>query len=899
MIKKLFIPVLSIILIFLGIKFAFSSNIMLSDEKVKPRELYSLINKWDLSLDNKFSRAYKVNVPGCIGIEVPKLRDYRGEFFYKKNFNIKELSKDSVYYLYFGNVNYYSQVWLNGQSIGSHEGGYTPFSFDITRNLKNNNVLIVKVLLPSDNGPNYPFPEIPHGKQTWYGTAGGILGDVFIIKTSKNHIKNIYITPDIDDSQIKIKGEASVVNKDRTILFRTYDPNGQKVEEDRYSLTEKFEQNISIQNLILWDIDSPKLYKLEVSILDKNKLIDKFSKYFGMRKIEIKDKKIFLDNRPIFIMGTLDQDFYPGTHYIPPSEEFVKNELILAKQMGLNCLRYHIKVPHPWYLKWADRLGVLVWYDMPNWDRSTPKAKVRGEKLLEEMVAYDYNHPSVIIRTIINESWGLDLPGNYEDRKWLENMYDKLKALDPTRLVVDNSPCFNNFHVKTDINDFHNYFAFPDRFSSTKLWVSDYASSPPWTFGPNSTRKGDEPLLVSEFGNWGLPDFSKLKSYYKGNPWWFVQGNLDNGTSPMGVGERFKEYGLSSIFTPSKFAGAFQELQHQALRFQIEEIRKHPEIQGYIITEFTDLYWECNGLLDITRGKKSYFNDLKNINSLDLVFPKERPSGVWSGEEISIPILFSHLSNKQYDKVTLKWQLIGTNTTGNLEDIKAQYGLNEIGAIKFKIPIVKEPKNLTISSGLIADGKLISQNSIDLFVVPKDLIKNIRLKLAGYDEKSKAILKSLGVKLYNIKEADVICSNIIDEDLKNYIKQGKKAIIDSAYAYMDFSSYISLRRVGALEGNWVGGLGVISPKLAGDTFPSFLDYRFINDMPNIFLAGDVDFGKSTLSGMVIGWITNPMNFIVETKLGKGNVQLSTFKVLSSDKLSPTLVALLWRMLNTL
>jgi hypothetical protein len=96
---------------------------------------------------------------------------------------------------------------------------------------------------------------------------------------------------------------------------------------------------------------------------------------------------------------------------------------------------------------------------------------------------------------------------------------------------------------------------------------------------------------------------------------------------------------------------AFQELQYQALRFQIEEIRKHPEIKGYIITEFTDLYWECNGLLDITRGKKSYFNELKNLNSLDLVFPKERPTGVWSGELVSIPILFSHLSNDSLDNV--------------------------------------------------------------------------------------------------------------------------------------------------------------------------------------------------------------------------------------------------------
>ena len=897
--KRLIFSILFASLILL-VRTAFSSTIMPSDELSKPREVYTLTGKWNLSLDNKFTHIYKVDVPGCVGVEVPELRDYRGDFFYKKNFNIKELSKDSIYYLYFGSINYYSQVWLNGQLIGSHEGGYTPFSFDITDKLKANNELIIRVLLPDNNDPNYSFLEIPHGKQSWYGTAGGILGDVYIIKLSKDYIKNVYITPDIDKSQIKIEGEASAINKDRSILFGIYDPNRQEIGKYKYSITEKFNKEISIPNPILWDINNPKLYKLEISILDgKNKTIDKITKYFGMRKIEIENGEILLNNKPLYIMGALDQDFYPDTHYIPPNEEFVKNQILLAKEVGLNCLRYHIKIPHPWYLKWADRLGVLIWYDMPNWDRSTQKAKTRGEKLLEEMVSYDYNHPSVVIRTIINESWGLDLSGNDEDRKWLEKMYDKLKALDPTRLVVDNSPCCNNFHVKTDINDFHNYFAFPDRFSAMKSWVSEYANAPSWTFGFGGERGEDEPLLVSEFGNWGLPDFSKLKSYYRGNPWWFIQGNLDDGTAPLGVEERFKNYGLNKIFTPTSFAQTFQELQHQALRFQIEEIRKHPEIKGYIITEFTDLYWECNGLLDITRGKKSYFNELKNINSLDLIFPKERPAGVWSGEEINIPILFSYLSDRQYKNVTLKWQLLGTDINGESRDINFKYGLNEIGSIRFRIPPIKEPRNFSISLGLIADGKLINRNFINLFVVPRDLIRNLPLKLAGYDEKSKAILKSLGVKLYDIKDADVICSNIMDKNLENYIKQGKKAIIDMAYEYMGFFNYLSLRRSGALEGNWVGGLGIISPRLSGETFPLFLDYRFINDMPDLFLAGEIDFGKSTLSGMVIGWVTNPMSFVVETKSGKGESLLTTFKIFSGDKLSPTLVALLWRMLHTL
>ncbi len=359
--KKMLFILVTIGLLLVGVGIAFCNTIMLSDEEIEPRKVYSLTGKWEVSLDSKFSKVYKVNVPGCIGVEILGLREYRGDFYYRKTFSIKEISKNSTYYLYFGAVNYYSEVWFNGQFIGSHEGGYTPFSFEITDKLqKNNNKLIVKVLLPSDNDLSYPFSEVPHGKQTWYGTAGGILGNVSIIKISKDYIKNLYITPDIDNSKINVKGESKLVSKNRDMLLRVYSPNGEKLSESRFSATEKVNVDIPITKLVFWSIDNPSLYKLETLIIEGNKILDRFIKYYGMRKIEVKNGEILLNNKPIYIIGALDQDFYPNTHYIPPSENFVRSELILANQMGLNCLRYHIKVPHSWYLKWTDRLGILV-----------------------------------------------------------------------------------------------------------------------------------------------------------------------------------------------------------------------------------------------------------------------------------------------------------------------------------------------------------------------------------------------------------------------------------------------------------------------------------------------------------------------------------------------------------
>lgn len=868
------------------------------------RKFKSLNGVWEVSLDKRFNptQTYSIEVPDCIGNQVPALRDYRGIVWYRKDFEVDK-DRESRYLLSFGAVNYYAEVWLNDTLVGSHEGGYTPFTFDVTHLIKPNNTLLVKVIIPGEADPNYPFSEIPHGKQEpqWYGMAGGIWQEVKLIQTGVSYIKGIKITPDVDESKVYLTVNSELDKENPyTLHISLIDPKGKEIDSIETELKEENSIELTVKNPILWDVDNPSLYTVRASICHKSKILDEIEEAFGIRKVEVKDEDIFLNGKPVYLMGALDQDFYPFTHYNPPSEEFVRDELILAKEMGLNCLRYHIKVPHPWYLKWADRLGVLVWYDLPNWSRSTSNSKARGEKLLEEMVEYDYNHPSVIIRSIINENWGLDLVNSKEDRDWLKKTYEWLKKKDPTRIVVDNSACFPNFHVKTDIEDFHNYFAFPDKFREMQRWTEDFSKHPSWTFAPDGERQGYEPLVVSEFGNWGLPNVTKLRAQYGGDPWWFQQRDTTTATKPLGVEERFWQYGLDKVFDNiENLTEAFQELQCQALRFQIEEIRKYSKIKGYIITEFTDLYWECNGLLDITRGKKIYFNELKNINALDLVFPKERPTGVWSGETISIPILFSYLSDKQYSKVALKWQLIGTSINGTIENVKAKYGLNTIGNISFKAPLVKEPRSFSISLGLIADGKLISQNSIDLFVVPKDLIKNINLKIAGYDEKTRNILTSLGVKLYSVKDADVICSNVIDKNLDNYIKQGKKVIVDFAYEYMGYSKYITLRRSGTLEGNWVSGIGILSPKLAGKTFPLFLDYRFIDDMPNHFLAGEVDFGKNTLGGMVIGWVTNPMNFVVEVKEGKGKAILTTFRLFSGDKLSPTLVALLWRMLKVL
>ncbi|MGC8971262.1 MAG: glycoside hydrolase family 2 protein [bacterium] len=865
------------------------------------RKVIDLNGIWELSLDKRFNptQTYFIEVPNCIGNQIPALRDYRGVVWYRKEFEIDK-DKDSRYLLYFGAVNYYAEVWLNDTLVGNHEGGYTPFIFDVSSVIKPKSRLLVKVIIPGEADPNYPFSEIPHGKQEtqWYGMAGGIWQEVKLIQTGLNYVKSIKITPDVDNSKVRITLTTEIDKEDTYRLYMTIiDPKGKEISGIETPLKKENLVELDIKDPILWDVDNPNLYTLKVGIRDKNKVYDELEETFGMRKVEIKDENILLNNRPVYLIGALDQDFYPFTHYNPPSEEFVRDQLILAKEMGLNCLRYHIKVPHPWYLKWTDRLGILVWYDLPNWNRSTLASRSRGEKLLEEMIEYDFNHPSVIIRTIINENWGLDLVNSGEDREWLKRTYEWFKKKDPTRIVVDNSACFPNFHVKTDIEDFHNYFAFPDKFKEMQKWVADFSKHPSWTFAPDGERRGDEPLVVSEFGNWGLPNITKLRAQYGGDPWWFQQRDTTTATKPLGVEERFWQYGLDKVFdTIENLSETFQELQHQALRFQIEEIRKHPDIKGYIITEFTDLYWECNGLLDITRGKKSYFNDLKNINSLDLVFPKERPTGVWSGENISIPILFSHLSNEDLDNVKIVWGIEGTELKEGITLAQIPYGLTEVGNIEFQAPVISEPKTFKITLRATSRNRIINENTIPIFVVPKNLIK---LGIGVLDNALRKPLEDAGIIPCEITETNIIYASSFSEELERLAKDGKTVILElSGDTKFSRFGYVLERRKGITEARWVGGLGIFNPKIGGRTFKEkIMDYRFINDSPINYLYGEFNFSSRTLVGMIIGWLYYPMNFMVDIPLGNGSIILHTFPIIDRLSSSPVMRALLGQMVG--
>ena len=311
-----------------------------------------------------------------------------------------------------------------------------------------------------------------------------------------------------------------------------------------------------------------------------------------------------------------------------------------AKQLGLNAVRCHIKVPDPLYYEVCDRLGLLVWTEFPNFERFSLRAAERARETAEGIIARDGHHPSIFAWTIINEDWGTRLTEDPEHRQWLIDQYDWLKVRDPSRLAVDNSACFPNFHVKTDIEDYHYYRGVPDRRIEWDILTESFARREGWTFSPygDAQPKGDEPLVCSEFGVWGLPHPRDLRRGAQADPWWFQTGQEwgDGVAHPRGIEGRFKTHFLERAFGDfDRFIVNTQWYQWLGLKYQIERLRGANAIQGYVITELTDIYWESNGLMDMERNLRAFHEPFATLNADLVVLPGFERWAWWAGETLA------------------------------------------------------------------------------------------------------------------------------------------------------------------------------------------------------------------------------------------------------------------------
>jgi hypothetical protein len=867
------------------------------------------------------------------------LRDVAGRAEYVREFALPADWKKGTVVLAFGAVGYICDVFLNGHPVGSHEGGYLPFEFTLPAALlQDNNKLEVKVISPTGDAaeyPDYPFSEIPHGKQSWYGMLSGIWQSVYLEKRSTSHIVTSRVSAALDTGLVTFKVDVAGNNANRVRARVISSENVEVASADIALDGPSVQGSLAVSDVASWSPETPTLYSLELALFDGEELIDSTSKTFGFRTFESRDGKFYLNGEPFYLRGALDQDYYPGTISTPPSLEFLEDQFRKAKALGLNCVRMHIKVPDPRYYDVADRMGMTIWADIPNVEIFSEKSSKRLRDTMSGMLERDDHHPSIIVWTIINEDWGTRLREEPDQRQWLIQTVDWLKALDPTRLVVDNSACGPNYHVKTDINDYHYYRTVPELRSEWDELTKEFAAGSNWTYSPHgdAVRTGAEPLVVSEFGVWGLPHLADLKDSEGKEPWWFESGvgQSDGVAYPHGIEARFNGYRLGRVFgTLDDFADAAQWYQYQNFKYEIESLRAESKIAGYVITELTDVHWEPNGLLDMERNPRIFADRFASFNTDTVIVPKVDRFAWWSGESVAVDLSIAAGGIAVAEGCSVTWSIEELDNRGSTT-VPAVDPLDvaKLPTVSIPLPAVEDARMIDIAFALTTQGgKVLATNSLRVALHPRRAGPPVAVSIASDEVAVQDHFAALGYKIEDPERADIVVTRNLDEKRIDDIRLGRKILLLAEKArggylrtdappreppglllnddtpgipsppYFSFPGHGLVNRRGTMwNGDWVTTFSWLARSGPYAAIPGgpMIDLTFDRIVPRAVMTGfrPWEFDARVKSGVVVGWIHKAAATIIEKPYGKGHLLATTFRLLEDDAgFDPTATTLL-------
>ncbi|MBK8032976.1 MAG: hypothetical protein IPK17_26540 [Chloroflexi bacterium] len=926
------------------------------------RQQLSLAGQWDFQLDPAGQLAVDavqpdrtIPVPMPIQAAFPELRRYSGYMWYQRSFDVTE--GDGELLLDFGAVDYWCQVFVNAALVAEHEGGYMPFRIPIRRYVQAGaNRLTVRVYdtiqtqisvprwmdKPAPEGHQPPFhaETIPHGKQTWYLDASGIWQDVTLTSVPTRYIDQVHVTPDIHTGQAHVRVKLAGAATEGAVRVNIGGVTGEAlVGADQAEVT----VTVSVPNPSLWTPHTPTLYTADVQFGS-----DQLAVRFGFREIRVNEGMLLLNGEPFYLLCALDQDLYPDTIYTVPSDDFLRDQFVKAKQMGLNSLRCHIKPPDPRYYDVADEIGLLIWSEIPSWrtfygaKSAHPNAyflddavKARARAIMHEMIARDFNHPSLMIWTMINEDWGSTLLLSADDRAWIAEMVDECRQLDPTRLVVDNSPCPApwgfSVHVKSDLDDFHVYTNIPDQADTFEEFVEGLASRPLWSFSNtgDAQRTGHEAIILSEFGNWGVPS---LKQFGGGLPDW---ADLSGWWSPWdgeagraeGLLERYEALGLKSIWPDYEaFAAAAQWHEYHALKYEIETMRRLPKLQGYVITELSDIYWESNGLLDFARNEKVFHHQLAQFNAEDVIVPQLDRYAYWSDESARVTVYASHYSPEDWAGARATVSADGAVLLeSDVSDMK-RGAVHELGSVSYKLAGSNGAISLSVSNG-----KTLTTNMVQLTVLPVEarqaafrgevaVVLRPAKSNAAIDAWSAPAVATPVAQDQLVESAEAMhltgsllrgsgytVTRTISDSTKLVISDNPTADVlawvqaggDLLYLANNAGSpfFWVNGRGGTYGGRWITSWNWLRPGIYKRVpVDNPLKLPFMDMTPDGVILGlpvtDAAVQGDFLAGQIAGWAQHPALHTVQFRYGQGRVIMTTYPIRESLHFQPLALAML-------
>ncbi len=560
-------------------------------------EWLTLDGKWDFKFLNEEWRT--IVVPYCYESKMSGIGDNCpcSSVTYRRRFKVPQDWEGRRVIINFGAVDYSCKVFVNGTFLGSHIGGNTGFSFDITPAINwGIEELLVEVSDPWDD------ELIPRGKQywlrepdaIWYKRTTGIWQSVWIEPVNSCCIERLRFTSDIDSGQIEIGYKCSKqsinakLNIDIALENRFRKQLSLKLNENIGKITvDIFENHIFRTNFHndgwCWTPESPTLFDINMSIEKDGLICDSVKSYFGMRKIEARGGKVYLNNKPYYQKLILDQGYWPQSLMTPPNEQALQQDILMAKAMGFNGCRKHQKAEDARFLYWADRLGYLVWSEIGSCISFSELSVKRLMHEWSEAVMRDYNHPSIVAWVTVNESWGV--PNIAHDKKQQAlalALYYQCKALDNTRLVISN----DGWEItRSDICAIHNYkhgalndTAAHERFKNSLSDKESLISSQPsersiYAYG---WKYDGSPIMLTEFGVISL------------------------------INSRDKAWGYTQVGEKDAFINEYRRI--------LEAVSSSNALCGFCYTQLTDVEQETNGLLTYDREYKVNPEKIREIN---------------------------------------------------------------------------------------------------------------------------------------------------------------------------------------------------------------------------------------------------------------------------------------------
>ena len=512
-------------------------------------------------------------------------RGFHKACWYERDFEL--MPDEGRVILRFGAVDYSAKVWVNGHLAATHEGGHTPFYADITHLLDKSGKQTVTVRAEDDPADLTK----PRGKQDWqlephsiwYPRTTGIWQTVWLERVGRTYVDKIRWTPKVEGYTIGFEARIAGDRPDDLSIEIVLRHGKRLLARDRYQVVEgEVDRFIALsdpgiddfRNELLWSPERPTLLTANIRLLHGDTVIDEFESYTALRTVTVMRDRFMLNGRPYMLRMVLDQGYWPDTLLAAPSDVALKRDVELAKAMGFNCVRKHQKIEDPRYLYWADKLGLLVWEEMPSAYRFTRTAIKRMVREWGEVIDRDYSHPCIIVWVPFNESWGVpELTSQGTQRHAVEALYHLTKTLDSTRPVIGNDGWESG---ATDIIGIHDYD------NNTEHMRQRYGADIESGKMFDRRRPGGRVLTLDGFPHRGQPimltEFGGIAFQKKAEP---------------GVKEI---WGYSRARDEEEFCKLYEEL--------LDTIIHTALFSGFCYTQFADTFQEANGLLNADRTPK-------------------------------------------------------------------------------------------------------------------------------------------------------------------------------------------------------------------------------------------------------------------------------------------------------